>query len=143
MALCRSLSSFVFLFTVLSSLQAFPPQEAFAQAVPAAPQSIIFLCNETAFQVVAQYTLTVSGKPLPLSQNLDPISGRFGDTSTCFPIRIPNYEGPVTVTGSMLGQRFPAKNLNATYGQALYVWYYNEGTQCWSTSTPYKVCLEL
>lgn len=114
------------------------------QVAQSSSTSIAYLCNETSAQIVAQYTLTAgNGQALTLTQGLGAISGKFGDTATCFPLRIPNYTGPITFTGTLGSRRFPAKQLTATYDRPLYVWYYNEGTSCWPTTTTYKACLEL
>jgi hypothetical protein len=118
--------------------------EALAEtAAQSVPQSVIFLCNETSFQIVAMYTLTGTATPLSLTQGLDPLSGKFGDASACFPLRIPNYAGPITFTGMLGDRRFPSVVLTTAYDRPAYVWYYNEGTACWTTTTSYKACLEL
>jgi hypothetical protein len=125
---------------------------AIAALVPGGPAvvaqtgstSIAYLCNETSAQIVAQYTLApANGQPLTLTQGLDAISGKFGATATCFPLRIPNYTGPITFTGTLGNRHFPTKQLMATYDKPLYVWFYNEGTTCWTTTATYKACLEL
>jgi hypothetical protein len=114
------------------------------QVAQSSPQSIAYLCNETSAQIVAEYTLTAgNGKALTLTQGLAAMSGKFGDAATCFPLRIPNYTGPITFTGTLGSRRFPAKQLMATSDRPLYVWYYNAATTCWPTTTTYKACLQL
>lgn len=105
-------------------------------------ESIVYLCNETSMPVLAEYTLFVNGESLFSKQPLEPLQGGYGDTSACYPLRIPNYTGKIIFSGTADGRRFPTTALVAG-GGPLYVWYYNEGTQCWRTKTQFKACLEL
>jgi hypothetical protein len=116
-------------------------EDALGQGVQS--QSLVFLCNETSLQIVAQYTILNLTSPMTLTQALGPLQGGFNSTESCFPVRIPNYAGPIAFTGTAGDAHFPTKTLTTSYGQPVYVWYYNEGVPCWGTGTSYKLCLEL
>lgn len=118
------------------------PLDVFGQGAGGS-QAVVFLCNETSLQIVAQYTILNLPSPMTLTQALGPLQGDFNSTQSCFPVRIPNYSGPITFTGAAGDSHFPIKTATANNGQPVYVWYYNEGVSCWGTGTSYKVCLEL